>query len=445
MLDIVVFGATGDVGRVVCSYLFSRGKLAGVTSWAPAGRNLKKIAATLGPIGTDAASSADGVTASAPIQADAADLGSCVAMAKQAKVVIACAGPFALMGEAVIAACIEAGTDYVDITGEVPWVAAMNKKYGAEAKRKGITLVPMSGYDSVPSDITTWSVFNALKAEDEELASVETCYRNKGAGLPSGTVNTIIHGVGTARAAALTALTFGMVGKNSAKPCYRGPKPTADAPAAEPLFPAENGKLVSRDMWSNLLNPWSAARGVFTIPHFMLVANVPVVHATARRLGYPGIVYRERMEVTKPSLFNVWGLIPVAINTAVYVALAVLACTPFFNAVMRTAVAQGDTKKAETHSKLMDDFKPSGAVKVSAIGFSKSGKLSAKADLKADYDAGLGFTTQCAVAVAAALLPASRTGKGVGFGTAVGAVGGAALVESLGRNGVSIDVSRSKL
>ena len=50
MLDIVVFGATGDVGRVVCSYLFSRGKLAGVTSWAPAGRNLKKIAATLGEL-----------------------------------------------------------------------------------------------------------------------------------------------------------------------------------------------------------------------------------------------------------------------------------------------------------------------------------------------------------------------------------------------------------
>ena len=52
---------------------------------------------------------------------------------------------------------------------------------------------------------------------------------------------------------------------------------------------------------------------------------------------------------------------------------------------------------------------------------------------------------RCVVAVAAALLPASRTGKGVGFGTAVGAVGGAALVEALGRNGVSIDVSRSKL
>ena len=47
-VDVVVFGATGEVGRVVCSYLFSRGKLAGVTSWAPAGRNLEKIAATLG-------------------------------------------------------------------------------------------------------------------------------------------------------------------------------------------------------------------------------------------------------------------------------------------------------------------------------------------------------------------------------------------------------------
>ena len=27
----------------------------------------------------------------------------------------------------------------------------------------------------------------------------------------------------------------------------------------------------------------------------------------ARQLGYPGIQYRERMEVTKPSVFNLWG------------------------------------------------------------------------------------------------------------------------------------------
>ena len=70
-------------------------------------------------------------------------------------------------------------------------------------------------------------------------------------------MNTIMHGVGAARGAALTALTFGMVGKSSAQPVYRGPKPAADAPAAEPLFPAENKKLVSRDIRSNLLNPWS--------------------------------------------------------------------------------------------------------------------------------------------------------------------------------------------
>ena len=88
----------------------------------------------------------------------------------------------------------------------------------------------------------------------------------------------------------------------------------------------------------------------------------------------------------------------------------------------------------------MDGFQSNGFVKVASVGTSKSGKVTATARLKADYDPGLGFTTQTAVAVAAALVPKAREGKGAGFGSPVSAVGGAALKEALKSTGVTVDV-----
>ena len=53
---------------------------------------------------------------------------------------------------------MECGTDYCDITGEHTWVSEMIDKYDAEAKRKGVMLVPMCGFDSVPSDLGAFMV-----------------------------------------------------------------------------------------------------------------------------------------------------------------------------------------------------------------------------------------------------------------------------------------------
>ena len=126
-LDVVVFGATGDTGVASSDFLFFRGKTIGVRSWAPAARNMKKLNRVLAHVvGSDAKPAPKGGVAPSPaITADSNDLGSLVAMAKRARVVVACAGPFAKYGENVIRACVEAGTHYVDITGETAWVNKM--------------------------------------------------------------------------------------------------------------------------------------------------------------------------------------------------------------------------------------------------------------------------------------------------------------------------------
>jgi short subunit dehydrogenase-like uncharacterized protein len=61
----------------------------------------------------------------------------------------------------VVRACVESGTNYVDVTGEIPWVEKMQGKYGEEAEKKGVSILNCSGYDSVPPDLAT---FLAAKA-----------------------------------------------------------------------------------------------------------------------------------------------------------------------------------------------------------------------------------------------------------------------------------------
>jgi len=74
-------------------------------------------------------------------------------VAKSARAVVSTAGPFSLYGEPLLAACVERGTHYADITGETAWVERMCKRYGARAKETGSIVVPMCGLDSIPSDL----------------------------------------------------------------------------------------------------------------------------------------------------------------------------------------------------------------------------------------------------------------------------------------------------
>lgn len=55
-------------------------------------------------------------------------------------------------------ACAENGTHYFDVTGEIPFVARMIKKYEHTAKETGSMLFPQIGVESSPADLLAWSV-----------------------------------------------------------------------------------------------------------------------------------------------------------------------------------------------------------------------------------------------------------------------------------------------
>ncbi|MDQ2797636.1 MAG: saccharopine dehydrogenase NADP-binding domain-containing protein, partial [Actinomycetota bacterium] len=114
--DVVVFGATGFAGKLTAEYL-ARHAPAGFR-WALAGRNRDKLANVRAQLATiDPALSSLSLLA-----ADVTDAASLRAVAESARVVITTVGPYVLYGDALVAACAAAGTDYLDLTGEPEFV-----------------------------------------------------------------------------------------------------------------------------------------------------------------------------------------------------------------------------------------------------------------------------------------------------------------------------------
>lgn len=70
---------------------------------------------------------------------------------KGVRVVLNCAGPFARTARPLAAACIDAGTHYLDITGEIEVFEAL-AALGGKAKAASVMLMPGTGFDVVPSD-----------------------------------------------------------------------------------------------------------------------------------------------------------------------------------------------------------------------------------------------------------------------------------------------------
>ena len=52
-----------------------------------------------------------------------------------------------------MAACVEYGCDYCDLSGEVPWMRRMIDRHHAGARERGARIVHACGFDSIPSDI----------------------------------------------------------------------------------------------------------------------------------------------------------------------------------------------------------------------------------------------------------------------------------------------------
>jgi short subunit dehydrogenase-like uncharacterized protein len=172
-VSLLIYGVNGYTGRLILPVAIARGLRPIV-----AGRDVAAVQALAALHGLEARiASLDDATA-----LDAALRG--------VTVVLHCAGPFSRTSRPMVDACLRAGAHYLDITGEVDVFEACAAR-DAEAKSRGVMLLPGTGFDVVPSDCLAAHLARRMP----DAVSLALGFRGIG-GLSRGTALTMAEGMG---------------------------------------------------------------------------------------------------------------------------------------------------------------------------------------------------------------------------------------------------------
>ncbi|OBI43468.1 enoyl-ACP reductase [Mycobacterium kyorinense] len=187
--DIVVYGATGFVGKLTAEYLARAG---GEARIALAGRSADKLAKARESLGAAAQSWP-------LVEADASSPSTLDAMAARTQVVITTVGPYTRYGLPLVAACAAAGTDYADLTGEAMFVRDSIDQYHKQAADTGARIVHACGFDSIPSDLTAYALYRKVSEDGTgELGDTSFVLRRFAGGVSGGTAASMLEVFDTA-------------------------------------------------------------------------------------------------------------------------------------------------------------------------------------------------------------------------------------------------------
>jgi short subunit dehydrogenase-like uncharacterized protein len=161
---VVVYGASGYTGRLVCEYLREFN-----VPFIAAGRDKARIAEAL-----------ETVPGIGTVDHDIVEVEHAVGPLSElfdgASVVCNMVGPFATYGHEVVEACLAAGCHYLDTTGEQDWLIDAEAAYGARMAAAGLLLAP-----GVAQMYTTGEIAAQLCLEQPGLDTLDILVFWKGA------------------------------------------------------------------------------------------------------------------------------------------------------------------------------------------------------------------------------------------------------------------------
>jgi short subunit dehydrogenase-like uncharacterized protein len=315
-LDIVIYGATGFVGRLTAEYLAKTGARIRV---ALAGRSAERLLAVRQSLGAEAQDWP-------LIVADLADPAALTAMATRTQAVVSAVGPYSSRGLPVVAACAAAGTDYADLTGEVPFVRESIDRHHEQAADNGARIVHSCGFDSIPSDLNVYALHRRILDDDAgEMGETNFVLRAYSGGFSGGTVATMVElmqiGWGDPQMRRMLDDPYSLSPDRSAEP-ELGPQPDLPVRRGADIAPELKGlwmcgylmalyntRCVRR---SNALLNWAYGRRLrytetlsmgssFAAPMFAAMGNVGLISASRFGGGYLGLLPGVLERIMPPS------------------------------------------------------------------------------------------------------------------------------------------------
>jgi short subunit dehydrogenase-like uncharacterized protein len=271
-LDIVLYGATGFVGRLTARYLARVGTGVRVVL---AGRSLDRLRAVRDELGERARDWP-------LLTAELSDPQALQDMASRARVVVSAVGPYSRLGVPVVAACAATGTDYADLTGEVPFVRTCIDRFQEAAASTGARIVHSCGFDSIPSDLTVYALHRRC-VEDAagELGETTLVLRAYSGGYAGGSISTMVE---LMRIASDDPAVRDMLDDPYSLSPDRGAEPDLGPQPDLPLCP---GAAVAPEL-----------TGLWTGGYIMALYNTRCVRRSNALLGWPygrGFRYQETL------------------------------------------------------------------------------------------------------------------------------------------------------
>ena len=403
--DIVIFGATSFVGQILVDYMMQEYGAGSQLKWAIAGRSQEKL---------DEVKVKYNAQEIDLILADAANEAELTNMVNQTRVIVSTVGPYALYGEPLVKVCVETGTDYCDLTGEIQWYKRMVDRYEKSAQKTGARIVHCSGFDSIPSDLGV--LFLQDKAKDvfgETCQKVKMRVANLKGGASGGTIASMV---------------------NIAKEAAKDSNLRKELKNPYSICPENHGFKSRQDNVSTA--EFDEEFDCWVGPFVMGVVNTRVVHRTNALLnnGYhSNFSYDEAMMMGKGRKGKsrarnmAWGL-------NIFMLLAAIKPSRWLlERFILLKPGQGPTEEEQLK----------GYFKMQFIGVTESGKK-IKTQVTGDRDPGYGSTAKMLAQAAVRLSEVSKSEKAGGFWTPASIYGEPLIHKLIEHSGLSFEVLESK-
>jgi len=182
--DVIILGATGFSGRLAAEYFSKR--IDHDLAWAIAGRSEERLTAVRDQLGLE-------FRDIEILVLDVFDEDNLRDVVLKTKVILTAVGPYDELGEPLVRACAQLGTDYVDITGEPQFVNRMRERYQDDALQSGALIVHCCGFDSIPADVGAYLTAAYLPANIPKQVS---CHVQTTGGMSGGTWASVLKALG---------------------------------------------------------------------------------------------------------------------------------------------------------------------------------------------------------------------------------------------------------
>ncbi|GMK57037.1 hypothetical protein CspeluHIS016_0308770 [Cutaneotrichosporon spelunceum] len=122
------------------------------------------------------------------------DEGGVASLCKRADVVLNLAGPYQLHNATeLIKSCIQHGTHYLDLCGEINFLSRIIPKYDYAASKTGAVIIPMCGFEAAPGDLNVYHALRTLQehAGRETTIAAVTTYNDITGTVSGGTMASV--------------------------------------------------------------------------------------------------------------------------------------------------------------------------------------------------------------------------------------------------------------